>query len=67
MNAIDPDNNPLIYSLLERPQGMTIDSSTGIIRWDSSARTAGKYDVKVQVSDGLGGLDTQNFAIDLVS
>ncbi len=67
VNAIDPDNNPLIYSLLQRPQGMTIDPNTGMISWDASTQTPGKYEVKVQVSDGLGGLDTQTFAIDLVN
>lgn len=33
VNATDPDDDPLGYSLTQSPTGMTIDSSTGQIAW----------------------------------
>ncbi len=37
VQATDPDNEPLIYSLTQAPTGMTIDSSTGVISWSPTA------------------------------
>lgn len=31
--AIDADGDILVYSLVEYPEGMTIDPSTGLIEW----------------------------------
>ena len=33
VQAIDPDQDSLIYSLIQEPAGMTIDSTTGQISW----------------------------------
>jgi hypothetical protein len=53
--ATDPDGDTLSYSLLESPPGMTIDSTTGVVNWQLKEGDAGKYMVKVKVSDGKGG------------
>lgn len=43
------------YSLLQKPQGMTIDSTTGVIRWTpDDAVASGDVLVTVQVDDGSG-------------
>ena len=38
--AYDPDNGELTYSLTEKPEGMQIGSSTGLITW-----TPGEYHI----------------------
>lgn len=37
VDAIDPDGDPLVYSLIESPEGMTIDPVTGFIEWEPTA------------------------------
>ena len=61
VNATDPNNNPLSYTLVISPTGMDIDGSTGLISW--LPPEAGSYDVEVQVSDGQGEADTQSYTI----
>ena len=53
--AADPDNDSLTYSLQEGPEGMSIDQSTGIIRWEPGPDSKGTYEAKVVVSDNHGG------------
>ena len=67
VNAIDPDNNSLAYSLLNSPQGMTIDQASGLITWNPTTQPTGNYAVSVNVSDGLGGVANQAFSIGLTN
>lgn len=53
--AKDEDGDPLTYVINEPPNGMSIDSSTGTIRWEVPANVQGKAPVNVSVSDGNGG------------
>src|SRR5262249_50849164 len=39
VKALDPDNDPLTYSLPIAPQGMAIDPTSGVITWDVSSDT----------------------------
>ncbi|WP_287080135.1 MULTISPECIES: putative Ig domain-containing protein [unclassified Microcystis] len=65
VNAIDPDKDILTYSLVNAPQGMSIDNLTGEIIWDTEGKTVGNYNVSVKVTDNLGGVDTEEFTIAL--
>jgi hypothetical protein len=60
-NATDVDGDTLTYALTTKPNGMTIDSNTGLINWVPNS--AGNTDVAVTVSDGKGGKAVQNFTI----
>ncbi|MEK7094055.1 MAG: Ig domain-containing protein [Patescibacteria group bacterium] len=53
--AKDPENQPLIFSLLEAPSGMSILPSNGLIYWApvSGLIREEPYRVLIQVSDGL--------------
>ena len=65
VEAMDPDDDPLTYSLDIKPTGMTINSTTGLISWipqDAHAKL-GNNRVVVRVSDGQGGIATQDFQI----
>ncbi|MHB1348851.1 MAG: carboxypeptidase regulatory-like domain-containing protein [Desulfobulbaceae bacterium] len=58
MKAVDPDDDPLTYSLTEAPAGMTIDPDSGLIQWTPSGTQKGTYYVTVRVADGRCGEDT---------
>ncbi|CAA0121101.1 tRNA(Glu)-specific nuclease WapA [Halioglobus japonicus] len=60
VNALDADGDTLTYSLLVDPGG-AIDASTGVITWQASV--AGMHQFSVQVSDGRGGFDSQQFLV----
>jgi uncharacterized protein YjdB len=50
--AYDPDNGELTYSLTEKPEGMQIGSSTGLITWTPGESQIGTFAVEVKVSNG---------------
>lgn len=64
--AIDDENDPLAYSLLERPQGMTIDAATGAIAWTPALDQLGNHAVRVQVVDGRGGVAWQSWIVQVI-
>lgn len=58
--ADDLDGDPLTFSLSSAPEGMTIDSSTGVIRWKIGEKQREEScEFKVMVSDSEGGLAIQ--------
>jgi len=63
VNATDLDSDFLSYSLLTSPAGSFIDATTGVITWRPVAE--GIVDFAVQVSDGKGGFDTQQFSVEV--
>jgi hypothetical protein len=50
--AKDPDEDWLTYGAEDMPQGMTIESSTGLITWIPDYTKAGDHDIIITVSDG---------------
>lgn len=63
VRASDADGDPLTYSLKGAPAGMTIDRSTGFVRWATTPGTTGKIPFSVTVSDGSGGEATARFTV----
>jgi large repetitive protein len=66
VDAADPDIlDTLVYSLTIKPMGMTIDKSTGLIKWTPNETQPGMNDVAVRVEDGgkNPASDTQPFTI----
>ncbi|MCA9192049.1 MAG: putative Ig domain-containing protein [Planctomycetales bacterium] len=63
VQAVDPDGDTLSYSLSTRPTGMTIDPLSGEISWIPTSGQIGNSDVVVNISDGQGGLATQQYRI----
>ena len=52
-DARDADADMLVYSLIQNPNGMTIESSNGVISWTpTSAQSGIAHGVTVAVSDG---------------
>jgi len=68
--AKDPDPaDELIYSLDKKPEGMTINDSTGLIEFKPTRSQAGTHDVAVRVADNskARAMDTQSFVITITS
>lgn len=66
VKASDPDNDPLTYSLKTAPPGMTIEKTTGLIKWEVPQDFKGKVSVTVIVNDGHSGEAVQSFAFEIV-
>ncbi len=49
VEAEDAEGDALIFALAEKPEGMSIDSASGLITWTPQT---GDYTVTVTVSDG---------------
>jgi len=62
VNAADPNNDILIYNLTAKPEGMSINSTNGLIQWIPSSNSIGENSVIVSVSDGQL-TDYQSFSI----
>ncbi|QSV44630.1 MBG domain-containing protein [Geobacter benzoatilyticus] len=63
--ASDPDGDAVTYSLTNRPSGMTINGTTGLIYWHP--QDTGTYSVTVKVTDPAGLSASQSFRISVVS
>ena len=62
--ATDADlGDTLAYTLVESPEGMLIDSFTGLLTWSAEASQAGNAVVDIQVSDSSGLIARQEFTI----
>ncbi len=68
VEASDPDpQDTLVYSLLEAPSGMSIDSNTGEIQWDTSDLPTMSVAVSVVVVDSKEASDQQDFVVHVVN
>ena len=59
----DADGDPLSFSLLLAPDGMTVQPSTGTVIWTPSADQQTPQSVLLQVTDGNGEVDLQAYTI----
>jgi len=64
MIAMDIDDDPLLFTATDKPTGLELNQSTGQIKWTPD--TLGSFPVTVQVSDGLGGTDSQSWNIEVI-
>ncbi|MBQ9370568.1 MAG: fibro-slime domain-containing protein [Thermoguttaceae bacterium] len=68
VRATDADGDTLRFTLVEGayPNGMTIDEELGLVRWTPTAEDIGIQFVTIQVDDGVGGVDTQTYSINVI-
>ncbi|MEM1366955.1 MAG: Calx-beta domain-containing protein [Cyanobacteria bacterium P01_H01_bin.15] len=64
--ATDPNGDPLAFDLPDAPDGMTIDE-TGLIIWEPAPEQFGPNSVTLEISDGRGGVVTQDFVVSVLS
>lgn len=66
--AEDPDGDPLEFKLSSAPEDMTIDSSTGMIKWKvAEKQREGSFEFNVMVSDSEGAMAIQPITLDVSS
>ena len=65
IKATDPDGDTLTYSLKSAPSGMTINPSTGLIKWNVPPEVTGKTSFTVTVADGHGGEAAQTIVFEI--
>jgi ribosomal protein S6E (S10) len=64
VDASDIDSgDTLVFSLMTAPDGMTIDSATGIINWIPDDADVGPHNIVVRVTDNASAFAIQSFAI----
>jgi RHS repeat-associated protein len=59
----DLNGDALTYDLVVKPDGMVVDSATGIVVWKPTANQVGEQDVLLRVRDSNGGVDLQSFKL----
>jgi len=64
VNATDPENSTLAFSLIQGPANMTINETIGHITWKPVAAQKGLNSVQIMVTDGINPV-IQNFQIDV--
>lgn len=57
--ATDPENDALIYRLVEFPEGMALSEKT--VSWTPTEEQLGQYTILVEVIDSFGNLDEMEF------
>jgi len=61
--AIDPENNPLTFSLAVSPEGMTVHPTLGTLVWIPREDQLGEHSVVLRVRDDRDGVAVQSFMI----
>ena len=57
-------SDKVVFSLTKFPEGMTVNSSTGLISWTPEESQVGEHEVSIKVSDGWRR-DTQQFSVEV--
>ena len=63
VEANDPDNDPITFTLKSGPKGMEMDKNTGLIRWEIRREDKGKHSVEIEVSDSEGARSIQRYTL----
>jgi YD repeat-containing protein len=63
VEAVDPDHDPLSFSLGVAPAGMAVDPATGLVTWTPDDADVGDNPVAVEVRDARGLSDIQSFTL----
>ena len=65
VQAYDPDNDPLSFSVKPAPEGMEIDKETGLIRWVIQWKDRGSHSIEIEASDKEGGKSFQRIVLNV--
>lgn len=65
VKGTDPDGDTVSYALEDAPQGMTINSQTGLITWPITEKDYGERTFKVKIDDGKSGVATHPVKVEI--
>lgn len=63
VEATDPQNKEIVYSLVNPPQDMFIDSTSGLITWVTSTSDIGRYKISILAESGPSSFTYQNYTM----
>ncbi len=63
--AVDPDGITVNYLLYSGPEGLTVDSATGLITWQPTPVSPVREDITFIAYDSRGGRTLQSFTIEV--
>jgi hypothetical protein len=63
VKAVDPDNDPMTFTLKSGPKGMKIDPNTGFVQWEIQKEDKGTHTIEIEVSDNEGAKSQQRFSL----
>jgi hypothetical protein len=63
VKAIDPDNDPLTFSLKSGPKGMKVDTTSGLVYWEIQKEDKGTHTIEIEVSDNEGLKSFQRYTL----
>jgi len=66
LQATDTDGDPIIYSVVEGPAGLSINPNTGVVNWVPGDSQLGDHPVALKAYDGRGGSTIQSFTLAVV-
>lgn len=72
ITATDPDNNPIVYRLVQAPNFLTINQQTGLVTTNSSSKALpsgvnrADYSVIVSADDNFYGAVNQQFILSII-
>jgi hypothetical protein len=64
--AVDPDADPLAFSLVSGPTNLVIHPATGQVSWSTTTNDLGTRDVRLRVEDGRGGFAEQHYILSVI-
>ena len=67
LDAVDPENQSITYSLGQAPANMQIDANTGEVSWDPQPQDVGKQVVTLIATDSLGASAIESFELDVIA
>ena len=62
VTAFDPDTDTIYYALLKKPENMSINSTSGLITWNTTSEDIGEHNISIMATDGPLS-DTQNYTL----
>lgn len=65
VRATDPDGDPIRFSLVSAPLGMTIGENSGLIIWRIPPGLKGTHNAQIAIEDNRGGSAVQNIELTL--
>jgi hypothetical protein len=67
VQANDPDNDPILFTLKNAPKGMEINKETGLIQWKIHKGDQGTQVIEIEASDGEGAKSIQKFTLSVAA
>ncbi len=66
VEATDPDDDVLIFSMLQSPAGAAVDQFSGLVSWTPDPSQTGAQFFTLEAQDGRGGRALQSFTVDVL-